>query len=708
MTTERELLDLREKNEFTRIRGHGPNVEDAFREYRSNVWASVDSMLAKAEPFVNSGKGCTGLALGYVQSGKTTSIVGLLAAACDAGYRLIIGLIAVNDNLLDQNAKRILGKLGIVEDGRRVWYTSVQGSQPAENDEILKNLEQRGRTVLIMVLKNKPQIEKISKLLDNLETTRHKVLVVDDEADQVSLNTQIRRGGQSPTYESILNLRTKLHGHFYVQYTATPYANLLLTPDDTLAPDFVEILTPGRGYTGGRSFFVDEGDTTFRSIGNETLRTVPTRVPINLERALANYLVGSTLMFCNEGDEQTRQTSMLINVHQENLVQEGYKSLIESHITNWAKATAQVNSISELPEIFQRQYEDLISTNVDSPDEHFFIRQFKHLMTEANVWLVNQSTKGRSIRWGDYKLHILIGANKLDRGFTVEGLTVTYMSRKESDQIDTMQQRSRAYGYRPFLKYCRIFTNNATRKILKDTVHTEEDLREQLYQWMHSGRSFKEWANEIGLIISKNTKPTRGSVVKELLTRNLGSWFFLLRSNTDDDTLDYNHNLLKGLGLIDAPPRQFGSQAHRHLVLEPQQAVELLAKWRVDLDPRWNQEAALIRRTLLSPEPTSDSEHAKLQRKHEIQLLLISESGAGKQRTRSEWSPTTGLESSDLFQNRNAEYPGDRNLFDKSEALIQVHQIVINKTVPNAPTRALYFLAIRLGREWQSARRGGA
>jgi hypothetical protein len=706
MISERELLDQREKEEFTRIRGHEPSVERAFREYRDNVWNSVDSMLSKAEPFVSSGVGCTGLALGYVQSGKTTSIVGLLAAACDAGYRLIIGLIAVNDNLLDQNAKRILGKLGIVEDGRRVWYTSVQGSQPAEDDEVLKNIEQRGRTVLILVLKNKPQIEKISNLLDKLDSTKHKVLVVDDEADQVSLNTKIKSGSQSPTYESIINLRKKLHGHLYIQYTATPYANLLLTPDDTLAPDFVEILTPGRGYTGGRSFFVDQGDTTFRSIGNETLREAPSRVPLNLERALANYLVGSTLMFCNEGDEQTRQTSMLINVHQENLVQEGYKSLIEKHISAWTVHIEQVTQISDLPELFQTQYADLIETGVDEPIEYLFIRQLKHLLTEVNVWLINQSMRGR-IRWGDYKLHILIGANKLDRGFTVEGLTVTYMSRKESDQIDTMQQRSRAYGYRPFLKYCRIFTNNATRKILKDTVHTEEDLREQLYQWMQSGRDFKEWANQIGLIISKNAKPTRGSVVKELLIRNLGSWFFLLKSNTDDDTLDYNYNLLKQIGLIDAEQQKFGSQAHRHVVLEPHQAVELLAKWRVDLAPKWNEEAPLIRRTLLSPEPTKDIERLDLPKKRKIQMLLIAESGAGKQRTRSEWSPTTGLDPSDLFQNRNAEYPGDRNLFDESDGLIQVHQISISKAVPNAPSRPLYFLAIRLGKEWKSARRGG-
>lgn len=706
MTSERERLDLHEKSGFFRLRGESNDTQQAFLEYRENIWKSVNSILSKAEPFVSSGQGCTGLALGYVQSGKTTSIVGLLAAACDAGYRLVIGLIAVNDNLLEQNAKRILRDLNISEDGRGVWYTSVQGGEQAEDDELIRNLEIRGRTVLILVLKNKPQIEKISSLLERIDTRRHRVLIVDDEADQVSLNNKVRMGGQSAIYESILGLRRRLHGHLYIQYTATPYANLLLTPDDNLAPDFVEILTPGNGYTGGRAFFVEQHEITFRDIKNETIRATPSEVPKNLQRALASYLVGSALMFCNEGDEQTVQTSMLINVHKENIVQEGFKSLVDSHLHKWESLIRPVQSIAKLPNVIQDAYQDLINTGVASPDEQYFLRRLKNLLLDFNIWLVNQSTRSR-IRWGDYKLHILIGADKLDRGYTVEGLTVTYMSRKESRQIDTMQQRSRAYGYRPFLKYCRFFTTKDTLKILKDTVHTEEDLREQLHQWMQLGRDFKQWANQIGFIISGNAKPTRAAVVKELATRNLGNWFYLLKCNCDHETLNYNEELLGNIGLTNASLKEFGSQAHRYLSIAVDDAVDLVAKWRVDLDPKWNQDAALIRRTLLSPEPTDALSTTPTSRPTRVHLLLISTSGAGEQRVRREWSPITGLDSYDLFQSVNANYPGDRSLFPETEPVIQIHKLKIHDSVPNSPERPLYFLAIRIGKAWQNARRGG-
>ena len=704
MKTERALLDEREREVFF-------GDSEQFERFRENTWSSVDSILSKAEPFVDNGMPCTGLALGYVQSGKTTSITALIAAAHDFGYRIIIGLVATNDILLDQNSDRILKRLGIAEDGRKIWFTSVQNGDFADEEQLTSNLEERGRTLLIMVLKNSPQIAKISKFLESIDTSKYKTLVVDDEADQVSLNTKIRKGGQSPTYTSILELRKQLSGHLYIQYTATPYANLLLTPDDSLAPDFVEVLTPGEGYTGGKRFFVEEGDSTFRSIGSETLKATPSKVPVNLEKALATYLVGSALLFCNEPPELCEFTSMLINPHQENNVQEGYKTLLKHHLLEWKNALTDVKSISQLPTVFVESYKDLISTGVSNPDEDFFLDQLRLCFKEYEVWLLNQTTSKsiKKVRWKEARLHILIGANKLDRGFTVEGLTVTYMSRKESSQIDTMQQRSRAYGYRPFMKYCRIYTTNGTRKILKDTVTTEEDLREQLYAWIQSGRNFKDWAKEIGLIISANSTPTRNAVVKELIQRNLGGWTYLLKSNTDGTTLDYNESLIQNISLDKAPKKQFGKQEHRCLDLDPGDVVKFISGWHADLVPTAHWDPALICRAILTP-PTTQTTGDQLnpQKRLMFKTLLISEEGSGKQRTRKEWSPTGGLQNSQqMMQGKNASYPGDRYLFEENENVLQIHKILINPETKGAPQRPLYFLAIKIGSNWVNIRRGG-
>ncbi len=702
MATERELLDEQERLNW----GFS---DDQFKRARANVWGSVDSILSKAAPHVERGDGCTGLALGYVQSGKTTSITALIAAAHDCGYKIIIGLVATNHILLDQNADRILERLSIVSDGRKVWYTSVQDSGSAEDEQLVRNLEERGRTILIMVLKNKPQIEKISKLVASIDTTKYKTLVIDDETDQVGLNSKIKLDMQSPIYKSILGLRKNLHGHLYVGYTATPYANLLLTPDDSLAPDFVEILKPGEGYTGGQKFFVEEGDSTFRNIGAETLKTVPTKVPLNLERALATYLVGSAMMFCNEIPESCEFTSMLINPHSENNVQEGYKTLLRNHLRGWKDELKEFTSISQLPKIFNDAYIDLLSTGVNKPVEKSFVDQLKFNFSECEIWLLNQTTSKniKKVRWKDSRLHILIGANKLDRGFTVEGLTVTYMSRKESPQIDTMQQRSRAYGYRPFMKYCRIFTTNRTRKMLTETVTTEEDLREQLYAWIQSGRNFKDWSKEIGLIIGVKSKATRDSVVKELITRNLGGWHYLLKCNTDAPTLDYNEDLIQKIGLNTAPHVEFGNQRHRVVELSDEEAAELIMLWRVDFVPPSQWDPIMLRRTIFTP-PTKGETQFQSLKQMVFKTVLISEESSGKKRLRKEWSPTTGLkDSGQIMQGKNIRYPGDRELFSEDVNVIEIHKIQINPVVNKAPERQLYFLAIKIGSNWKNVRRGG-
>jgi len=162
--SERERLDSREREYWN-------FGDDQFKKSRENVWTSVDSMLQKAIPFVDSGEGCTGLALGYVQSGKTTSITALIAAAHDSGYKIIIALVATNHILLRQNSDRILERLSISKDGRKTWFTSVQDSDSASHAELIRNLTERDRTILMMVLKNKRQIDALSKLLSSIDTS---------------------------------------------------------------------------------------------------------------------------------------------------------------------------------------------------------------------------------------------------------------------------------------------------------------------------------------------------------------------------------------------------------------------------------------------------------------------------------------------------------------------------------------------------------
>jgi GTPase SAR1 family protein len=698
MITEKEHLD---ESEIQLLRSRGAS-EPAAKSIREKIWNSVDSILNRAEDAVASGEGITGLALGHVQSGKTTSMISLLAGAHDAGYRIVIGFMGTNENLLMQNSKRILQSLDIVDHGREIWYTSVQNLDTASDEDLKMNIEERGRTALILIMKNTSQINKVTALLSSIDTTKFKALIIDDEADQVSLNTLVRKENEeSPTFKAIREMRSELNGHLYLQYTATPYANVLLTPDDALAPDYVELLVPGDGYTGGRAFFIENKATIFRNIGGETMKVAPGEILPNMERAIANFFVGAALMIANEGREAATPISMLINPHQKNLVQEGYLNLLKNKINEWKTEIVDIQNIGDLPKVLNEEYVDLTSKGVAIPNEKEFIERLKLCFHNFKIWLMNQSTSGQRVKWKEYDLHILLGANKLDRGFTVEGLTVTYMNRKASDQVDTMQQRSRAFGYRPFLQYCRVFTTKETQALLEDTVHTEDDLRQQIGDWQDSGRSFKEWAQEIGIVISSLAKPTRANVVKDLTQRTLGGWEYLLNSNTDDETLDHNEQLIKDLGADSAELRKFGKQNHRVMEASEDQICDFILKWHVDLPIGWDKSAVI--RAIRAPKSASDRSQ-KSPGSGMFKVVHISEFDDNRPRTRNIWSNVSGIDKAgNLLQGSGQNYPGDRYLFDNEESFLQIHKVSIKA----ASSRPLYFLAINLGKKWKNVRLKG-
>src|SRR2546429_414278 len=113
------------------------------------------------------------------------------------------------------------------------------------------------RTVLITVMKNVTYLDKLVALLNSLPLQGRPAIVIDDEADQAGLNTGVRRGTESATYQRLRRIRAALPHHSYLQYTATPQAPLLINLIDSLSPRFANLLTPGPEYVGGRDFFVE-------------------------------------------------------------------------------------------------------------------------------------------------------------------------------------------------------------------------------------------------------------------------------------------------------------------------------------------------------------------------------------------------------------------------------------------------------------------
>ena len=212
----------------------------------------------------------THLVVGYVQSGKTMSFTALTALAKDNGYRIVIYLAGSKKNLLDQTAYRLEKDLIKTLPQFKGHFKIHTKATVNEAPEILGHLKLSTRpTILIPILKHYLHINWLCDML-RMNGFKHlldeeTVLIVDDEADQASLNSYGRKNDKlhlsdeeklmSTTYASILRLRSLLHGNSYIQYTATPQANILISLQDLLSPRSHTLLTPGEGYIGGQLFF---------------------------------------------------------------------------------------------------------------------------------------------------------------------------------------------------------------------------------------------------------------------------------------------------------------------------------------------------------------------------------------------------------------------------------------------------------------------
>ena len=177
----------------------------------------------------------TGLVVGYVQSGKTLSFTTVMALARENDYQLVIVIAGTSSPLLNQSTQRLRKDLLVDEvEGSLKWVTYTN---PTNTDDQRRYIQQtlddwndpqvpvRERaTVLITVMKNHRHLANLVSLLGRLNLADVPTLIVDDEADQASLNTLVKRGRESTTYTRLLELRNVVPFHTFLQYTATPQA----------------------------------------------------------------------------------------------------------------------------------------------------------------------------------------------------------------------------------------------------------------------------------------------------------------------------------------------------------------------------------------------------------------------------------------------------------------------------------------------------
>lgn len=689
-------------------------------EGQRTVLVSAVDVLSQCTPPATASGTRTGLVIGYVQSGKTLSFTTVAALANDNDYRIVIVMAGTTNDLANQSRDRLRIDLGLEETPFTRWqhYHNPGSGQLDEIRNILREWndpnvsESERRTVLITLLKFHTRLVALTRLLTELELDANvPTLIIDDEADQASLNNLVRRDELSTTYACIRSLQDSLMHHSFLQYTATPQANLLINLIDVLSPETVTVLEPGRHYVGGATIFADNSPYV-RIIPPEE---IPRRddpfddPPSTLLEAMALFFVG-VASGIHRRDGRPRNRSMMVHPSQYTVSHRQYFNWIRQIQNLWIdilRGTIGPDERAALMTMFRDARDELAHTVADLESFDVLERRLQAAVSSTLLRELNTPSDTREIRWNSTYSWILVGGRMLDRGFTVEGLTITYMPRGPGvGNADTIQQRARFLGYKgEYLGFCRVFLEQAVANLYHAYVSHEEDIRNRLTHHAETGRPLSEFRR--AFICDRALRPTRQSVLDVDFDRPSfrNGWYTQSHLPQDQTTIDANSDLVKQF--LDRRELTFNpdfgaderTSIQRHNVAPnvPLQLTydALLSQYdvgNIDDDRKWIVALIIIDRELerhpdatctifqMSYDPVTK---ASLERRRQVREGTILNLMQGP-------SPDAS----------GATYPGDRQIVGNDTVTIQLHNVTF--TDGPATTAPVIFIHVPIITMWMA------
>jgi hypothetical protein len=486
-----------------------------------------------------------GLVLGHVQSGKTANFTGLVNKAFDVGYKLVIVLAGMHNDLRSQTQLRlereVVGTVDIITGEKQgvalvktggtqiETWTTVQDDISTTNAIGIKNLD---KPILLVVKKQKDVLPKLIDLLRNSikhSEMRPPVLIVDDEADQASVDSS-GKNTEDPTKINhfIRELLSLFNQRSYVGYTATPFANLLIKADakhgeigkDLYPKDFVIALPKPEGYCGPDEYFnttgymEDDKPMFIRYLSLEDialldkLRTKDnaelfTEVPKSMEEAILAFLLSVSIRNLRgqigEHNSMLIHTSRLTDVQNSmcRVIQDFYKRLSNDILYN-----PKSKYIRKLQELYEKDFIE-VQVNFKSSQQFTLFKweeiykQIKIVARKVEVMEIN----GESEDVLEYDKHkenglfvIAIGGNKLSRGLTLEGLSISYYYRGSS-MYDTLMQMGRWFGFRKgYMDLCRIYTSEEIAENFEYLAVVMSELRKEFDKFVEEKCTPEEYA----------------------------------------------------------------------------------------------------------------------------------------------------------------------------------------------------------------------
>lgn len=454
-----------------------------------------------ADPLNGSQEQTNGLIYGLVQSGKTGVLTATGAIGADEGYKTLIILTSDIDPLYEQTYARaqeafpgidILGKKDI-----------------RDIESFIRRI--KGGTCAIVVTKNGGHLRTLIENFKKSSLRGVSCLIIDDEADQASLNTRARKddGSRSAINALIEEIRTFFHTNTYLQVTATPQALFLQAEAHSFRPKFTVLSHPGADYVGGEDFFSD-GSSLVKEFPLSDIagltpgpQPAPSQViPTSLLRALDTFMIAATY---KRSSEPTENCAFLCHVSTKTSDHDHIVGLLRKYkadLTSSLKSKDQ-KVIARLRNV----YDDLASTHTPIKQASFdsLLEAVEFFSPGIAVKLVNGQTDEDVAVRSPYNL--FVGGNKLGRGVTIKNLLVSYYGRSpRTPQADTVLQHARMYGYRrKDIGLLRLFLPPQLHTVFKAINKMERSLRDLI-----SGQAAEEFR---GIYVEGNLQPTRKNVL---------------------------------------------------------------------------------------------------------------------------------------------------------------------------------------------------
>mgnify|MGYP004552613787 CR=1 FL=1 len=445
-----------------------------------------------------------GLIIGDVQSGKTANYSAICNKAVDSGYKVIIILTGMIENLrkqtqdrqdrdlvgiesfslLNENRKAELNYEGVGKIDDSIKLMTFTSNASDFNNNILKllniTLNNCSDSALFVVKKNKAVLENLNNWLVKYNSRNgiidSSVLVIDDECDNASVNT---KNEEDPTTinRCIRNLLKCFKRQSYIAVTATPYANIFINPEineesekefgqDLFPRDFIYCLPSPSDYIGAKDIFLKEG-RYYSSL--EIITDAEDIIGLNHKKDFnlidmpgslyeaIEYFILITSIRDSRGQNR-EHSSMLVNISRFTDVQnqfadkiDDFISIIKKHVKLFCRLSREESNkdkyIRSLYHVWEKYELGKVSEYSWDKIRKNYIQS---TVDRINVQAINQSTQDKSIPYDKhsegYRV-IAVGGNSLSRGITLEGLCTTYFYRN-SKTYDTLMQMGRWFGYR--------------------------------------------------------------------------------------------------------------------------------------------------------------------------------------------------------------------------------------------------------------------